>query len=187
MEFLDLQWNNKRVVKLKEKTYGSLSTLSSSHNYRGKDDNLFLSVQKFWAEITTVIFVRKDDKDITGIWPRPIYNRNNAATMECSSANLDHLADNGCNSGHIDLDPVQRLRNKCPPATFSRASPAVEIASHACHGDSDSAGRQELKRRLLNDKGSGHASCNMPFTSSSRVSFEEVLAKVVAFPPLRAP
>jgi len=105
--------------------------------------------------------------------------------MECSSANLDHLADNGCNSGHIDLDPVQRLRNKCPPATFSRASPAVEIASHACHGDSDSAGRQELKRRLLNDKGAGHASCNMPFTASSRVSFEEVLAKVAAFPPLR--
>jgi len=122
--------------------------------------------------------------------------------MECSSANLDHLADNGCNSGHIDLDPVQRLRNKCPPATFSRASPVVssvqmlrlpalddrtvaEIASHACHGDSDSAGRQELKRRLLNDKGAGHASCNMPFTASSRVSFEEVLAKVAAYPPLR--
>jgi len=113
----------------------------------------------------------------------------------------------------------------------------AEIASNASHGDSDFAGRQELKRergrrfagctptnpecseemasvfqrsqkqgeeeeetqsdfdsvsssrprqrRLLNDKGPGHASCNMPFTASSRVSFEEVLAKVAAFPPLR--
>ena len=200
--------------------------------------------------------------------------------MECSSANLDHLADISCNSGPIDLDPAQRLRTKCPPATFSRSSPVssfgansdhvptinfvhggridqdsvqrvrlrtalddrtlVEIASNASHGDSDLAGRQELKRergkrfagstfrapsnpecseamasvfqssqkqaeeeeetqshldsvsssrprqrRLLNDKGPGHAPCNMPFAASSRVSFEEVLAKVAAFPPLR--
>ena len=41
------------------------------------------------------------------------------------------------------------------------------------------------QRRLVSDKRPGHASSNMPAAASSRVSFEEELTRVAAFPPLR--
>jgi hypothetical protein len=41
------------------------------------------------------------------------------------------------------------------------------------------------QRRLLSDTRPAHASSNMPAAASSRVSFEEELTRVAAFPPLR--